>query len=219
MTEGIKATNNKKKIPGGMFNVSIDDDLTIVRANDYFYQLFGYTREEAEKEGFNNLRQRVPPQDQDSLRGRIIKVIQVKRDEFDLEFQGVHKSNSLLWLLVRGWYDEDTKEIKGVLIDITKRKSREESAKTAELDRTKDELKKEYFRDSLTGLLNRKGIMESFASLIERRGGELHGFLMIDLDDFKTHNDHVGICLEIKFWGKSQKSSRDFLEAKILWGV
>ncbi len=218
MTEGIKATNNKKKIPGGMFNVSIDDDLTIVRANDYFYQLFGYTREEAEKEGFNNLRQRVPPQDQDSLRGRIIKVIQVKRDEFDLEFQGVHKSNSLLWLLVRGWYDEDTKEIKGVLIDITKRKSREESAKTAELDRTKDELKKEYFRDSLTGLLNRKGIMESFASLIERRGEELHGFLMIDLDDFKTHNDHGGHLFGDKVLGEVAKKLQGLFRSEDIVG-
>jgi len=192
MAGGIKVTKNKKNIPGGLFTVSIDDDLTIIRANDYFYQLFGYTREEAEKESFSDLRQRIPAQDQDNLRRRIIKVIQVKKDEFDLEFQGMHKNNSLLWLLVRGRYDEDTRELNGVLIDITKRRRREESAKAAELDKTKEELKKEYFRDSLTGLLNRKGIMESFTSLMERHGGELHGFLMIDLDDFKTHNDRGG---------------------------
>ena len=192
MAETIKTTNNRKNIPGGLFTVYLDDDLTITGANDYFYQLFGYTRVEAEKEGFNNLRHRIPPQDQERLRRHIIRGIQEKREEFDIEFQGIHKNNNNLWLLARGQYDKATNEIKGILLDITKRKVSRESQTIAELEKTKLELKNEYHRDSLTGLLNRKGIMEAFASLIEDQRDKQHGFMMLDLDDFKTHNDCSG---------------------------
>lgn len=192
MAETTKTTKKRKNIPGGLFTVYLDDDLTIIRANDYFYQLFGYTRVEAEKEGFNNLRHRVPSQDQEHLRKYIIRGIQEKREEFDVEFQGIHKNNSNLWLLARGQYDETTNEMKGILLDITKRKTRLESQTIAELEKTKLELKNQYYRDSLTGLLNRKGIMEAFDLLIEDQSDKQHGFLMLDLDDFKIHNDCSG---------------------------
>ena len=61
-----------------------------------------------------------------------------------------------------------------------------------ELDVIKEKLNDEDYKDSLTGLLNRKGIMEAFASLVERQKDKLHGFLIFDIDDFKTHNDRNG---------------------------
>lgn len=188
----MKVDKRRNVLPGGLFTVSLDEDLTIVNANEYFYQLFGYTKKEAEKEGFKSLRQRIPRDKQGYLKALVLKNIQKRKEYIDIEFQGLHKSNGFLWLLVRGSYNETTREIEGVMLDITSRKRKEELEKNEELDRTKEELKKEYYRDSLTGLLNRKGIIESFDSLLEKHKEGCHGFIMLDIDDFKSHNDRCG---------------------------
>jgi two-component system cell cycle response regulator len=56
------------------------------------------------------------------------------------------------------------------------------------------ELKRDTLHDSLTGVLNRLGFMERFASqaaLLSRRPGAL-SLLMIDVDGFKAVNDQYG---------------------------
>lgn len=192
MAEEVRISDIRKNIPGGLFTLQTNDNFKIILANDYFYKLFGYTREEAEKEGLENLRKVIEPGELERLKEFFAESIREKRDEIDVEFQVTHRNGSILWLLSRGHYDENTKQIKCVLLDITENKKRQELENIAELDKTKKELKNEYYRDSLTGLFNRKGIMESFTSLIEKQKDKLHGFLMIDLDDFKAHNDRSG---------------------------
>lgn len=53
-------------------------------------------------------------------------------------------------------------------------------------------LQKDAFTDALTGVGNRRGLMERWNKEIEDDPGQTIGFLMIDLDQFKPINDTYG---------------------------
>ena len=63
-----------------------------------------------------------------------------------------------------------------------------------ELNRAKDQFKKLSIKDSLTGLLNRRGFNTSVENQLKRssRDGSYSFMIFIDLDDFKQINDTYG---------------------------
>ena len=192
MSEGKKTVGKAPNIPGGLFTVIANEDLTLVRANGFFYGLFGYTAEDAGQEGFLGLRAHAYPADHKALRRSIKKGIYTHGEEFEMEFRGLHRDGTMRWFLARCRYWKDSHEITGVLLDITDRKEKEEEVRKEQIEKTRAVFRKEYYRDPLTGLYNRKGVMEAFASLISVKTESHHGFIMIDLDNFKAHNDYGG---------------------------
>jgi diguanylate cyclase (GGDEF)-like protein/PAS domain S-box-containing protein len=164
----------------------------LVRANGFFYSLFGYTAEGAGQEGFLGLRAHTHLADHKALRRSIKKGIYTHGEEFEMEFRGMHRDGTVRWFLARCRYWKDSHEITGVLLDITDRKEKEEEVRKEQIEKTRAVFRKEYYRDPLTGLYNRKGVMEAFASLISVNTESHHGFIMIDLDNFKAHNDYGG---------------------------
>jgi len=83
-----------------------------------------------------------------------------------------------------------------VVRDVTERKAAEDKLRqqTSELEHLHANLKEIAFRDSLTGLLNRRGFQEHAEQMIKTasRRGESVALLMIDLDHFKQVNDCFG---------------------------
>ncbi|MFN6951633.1 MAG: diguanylate cyclase [Albidovulum sp.] len=58
--------------------------------------------------------------------------------------------------------------------------------------RMRDELRSQAVRDPLTGLYNRRYMMDRLRSLSERRQGQGFALISIDIDRFKTFNDNHG---------------------------
>lgn len=115
-----------ESLPCGVCQVMLDDDLTVVYANRFYYKLYGYTPQNAAEEGFTNAKFILPATDY----ARIIKAVKehIKQGhrEFQLEFQGEHKSGKLMWLLVRCAYDPNQPEsMLCALIDIAEQKRME----------------------------------------------------------------------------------------------
>ncbi len=192
MNEREKTVGKAPNIPGGLFTVKANEDLTLVRANGFFYGLFGYTAEEADREGFLGLRAHTHPSDHKLLRRNIKKGIYSQEEEFEVEFRGIYRDETIRWFLARCRYFRESHQITGVLLDVTDRRKKEEAVRKEQIEKTRAVFRKEYYRDPLTGVYNRKGIMEAFDSLVDVDKEAHHGFLMIDLDNFKAHNDFGG---------------------------
>src|SRR3954465_6070535 len=63
-----------------------------------------------------------------------------------------------------------------------------------ELFRSREQLRRQATIDSLTGLLNRRAIIDSLSEELARagRGDSSTGILMLDIDNFKHINDYYG---------------------------
>ena len=91
-------TNN---IQGGMQICDFNANFTIRYANDSFYEMIGYTREEV-KELFANLHTEfVYDEDIEKLNFEIDKQLK-NRPCFSVEYRLVHKSGSIVWVLDNG---------------------------------------------------------------------------------------------------------------------
>ncbi len=72
--------------------------------------------------------------------------------------------------------------------------ARQLSEKNAELERLNEELQRAVSTDPLTGISNRRHLMEILSEFHAQRAGEgaRYGLLMIDIDHFKRFNDRFG---------------------------
>jgi diguanylate cyclase (GGDEF)-like protein/PAS domain S-box-containing protein len=161
--------------------VVLDGDDRVVRANDEFQRMFGYSLEEARGRTINELI--VPEEQRASAYGLTHAVARGQQVEEEAIRQ--RKDGSTLHVSILGtpvMAAGDQVAVYGIYRDITAQKEAEEA------------LRRLSTTDELTGLFNRRGfflVAEQQRRLAMRRKAELL-LLYIDVDDFKLINDTWG---------------------------
>ncbi|WP_195521984.1 sensor domain-containing diguanylate cyclase, partial [Hungatella hathewayi] len=114
-------------VPCGICQVALDDDLTILYANRFYYDIYGYTPQNAEEQGFINVRFILPEEEYPEIHRKVLDYAGAGTTKFQMEFRGKHRTGKVLWLLVQCTYNPDTPEyILCSLMDIGDRKRMEE---------------------------------------------------------------------------------------------
>lgn len=114
-------------VPCGICQVALDDDLTILYANRFYYDIYGYTPQNAEEQGFINVRFILPEEEYSEIHRKVLDYAGAGTTKFQMEFRGKHRTGKVLWLLVQCTYNPDTPEyILCSLMDIGDRKRMEE---------------------------------------------------------------------------------------------
>ncbi|HUP91628.1 MAG TPA: sensor domain-containing diguanylate cyclase [Solimonas sp.] len=154
------------------------------------YELIGYVPDEIAP-GWENMIDLLHPEDRE-------RALQAVKEGFrsgvlDVEFRVLTRHKGYRWFHSRGrghtGPDGSYTRFVGALADIDDR----HRAQT-ELSTARDELTRLAYRDSLTGLYNRRHFDEQLASECERaqRNTQPLSLLLLDLDHFKAYNDHYG---------------------------
>ena len=150
-------------------------------------EIMGVSHEEGKKPCRNCWFERIHPEDKETVIDELNAHLQGETNHFENEHRVLHGKDEYRWVLIRGLAvkDESGKALRiaGSLTDIDERKLAEAK------------LEHDAVHDALTGLPNRKCLMNRLARSIERkRHNKSYGFatLFIDLDRFKTINDSMG---------------------------
>ncbi|WP_428847795.1 diguanylate cyclase domain-containing protein [Shewanella abyssi] len=145
--------------------------------------LLGYTIDELAAH-IDSWKANLHPDDRDWVIANFDDHVKGKTESYQVTHRMLHKDGSVSWVSDRGRiveFDEDGQPLRimGTHIDITQEKRYEQG------------LSELANKDPLTGLLNRKALLEAYeqSKIQEHAGGAL---LFIDLDDFKVINDHYG---------------------------
>lgn len=114
-------------VPCGICQVALDDDFTILYANRLYYDIYGYTAENASEMGFKNVRFILPESVYAVIHQTVLGHVEQRKRNFQLEYQGENSSGKLLWLLVQCAYDPAKPgSMLCTLVDIADRKRMEE---------------------------------------------------------------------------------------------
>ena len=114
-----------KIIPGGIAKVYGNDKFTIHYADDTFYQIIGYTKEEFLKDYNNNAKFLIHPDDLNS----VIRTFKFQLDNgqpFKSEFRAITKDSKIIWVYAKGntlSINKDISLYNFIFTDITKSKN------------------------------------------------------------------------------------------------
>jgi diguanylate cyclase (GGDEF)-like protein/PAS domain S-box-containing protein len=128
----------------------------------------------------------VHPDDADRVREVFSRALASTAQSYEVEFRLLHKDGHHVPVLSRGFILRDAQgrplRVSGTKTDLTERKQAESNIHQLA-----------YF-DYLTGLPNRRSLMEELHRLLLRsaRTGEIGALLFLDLDNFKVLNDTLG---------------------------
>ncbi|MBS7008853.1 MAG: diguanylate cyclase [Anaerostipes sp.] len=89
----------------GICRVLLDENFTLLYANPFYYHIYGYTPENAHSLGFDNARHVIEDDIFEEIHTIIMEHIRKNDRHFEVEYHGLHRSGSSLWLLVRCTYD------------------------------------------------------------------------------------------------------------------
>lgn len=138
LQQRVKSRNTRLQalidsLPGGICKVSADDALRLIHANSFFYHMLGYTQEQAQALGFQDMSYVVYPPDLPLVRESVRENVGQAATIFELEHRFLHRSGQVLWGLSRCNYDPAAPgELACVLLDITPRKAMEEQLRLSE---------------------------------------------------------------------------------------
>lgn len=130
-TQELETLTNS--IPGGVAKIFIGSNISILFANDGYYELIGYTRDEYIALGKRALAKIIHPRDID----RVLSYLRAnahKNYPIKIEYRVVHKDKNISWVLLHGNRVDDeiiTPVFQCVFIDITHSK---ELQRTLELE-------------------------------------------------------------------------------------
>ncbi|MDD2220657.1 MAG: diguanylate cyclase [Clostridia bacterium] len=121
-----------RTVPSGICKCLLDDRLTIVYANDFFYQLSGYTPLNAAAAGLKDVAFLLSEEDFTQARRIIADNLRKGDYHFELEVRQRHRNGYLIWVLSRCSYDTQTKMLICAVLDITDRKEAERRLQISE---------------------------------------------------------------------------------------
>lgn len=94
--------------------------------NPFYYQINGYTPKSVQKPGFSNIKFILPETVFDAVHSQVMEHVNKKDTLFELEYQGLHKSGTPLWLLARCTFDpQHPQSITCILVGIAEHKQLE----------------------------------------------------------------------------------------------
>lgn len=161
----------------GMAHVAPDGSFTLV--NDRFCEIAGYSREELRAGGFQQI---THPDDLDTDLSHLRDLVEGQIRSYAMEKRYIRRDGTIVWVnltvsLVR--HADGTPDFfVSVIEDISARKIAETAARS----------------DALTGVLNRRGLIEELDRLLvdQRDSDRSLGVILLDLDGFKAVNDQYG---------------------------
>lgn len=155
--------------------------------NDRSAAILGHTLAELEPSTLLSWRERMHPEDRVEAEQRLARHFAGAHDVYEHEFRMRHRDGTWVWVLARGKVfarDDQGRPLRmyGIHSDITVRKQMEEQIRDLAI------------RDPLTGLHNRRYVMDRLQELLGeyRRDGRDFCIALIDIDFFKKVNDVHG---------------------------
>lgn len=119
---------------GGIFKARMDDTFTVLFANDSYYALHGYTKEQMQKEINNEAIQVVHPDDLQRISQQLHHAMESKKSNVSFEYRIIRRDGKIIWLLMSAGFSETPQGtmLSGMVIDITQRKEMEQQLRWSE---------------------------------------------------------------------------------------
>jgi diguanylate cyclase (GGDEF)-like protein/PAS domain S-box-containing protein len=172
-------------IPGAMYRCGLDSDWDMEFISDNIESISGYPASEFIQSSVRTFASIIHPDDRDGVEQAVGDAV-ARGEPYILEYRIVGADGGVRWVYEKGqgvfgpegtvlWLD-------GAIFDVTERKLLQE------------QLAKQAFYDSLTGLANRALFHDRADHALSRVARHGHGIamLLLDLDRFKVINDSLG---------------------------
>jgi diguanylate cyclase (GGDEF)-like protein/PAS domain S-box-containing protein len=172
-------------IPGAMYRCGLDSDWDMEFISDNIESISGYPASEFIQSSVRTFASIIHPDDREGVEQTVGDAV-ARGEPYILEYRIVGADGGIRWVYEKGqgvfgpegtvlWLD-------GAIFDVTERKLLQE------------QLAKQAFYDSLTGLANRALFHDRADHALARvaRHGERIAMLLLDLDRFKIINDSLG---------------------------
>ncbi len=113
---------------GGIFQARLTEGFPLLYANEYYYQLHGYTKEEFETLFHNKAKDVVVPEDVAAVSQKLQKAIEKKQTSVTLEYRVLRKDGKRAWLYASAGLTHTSGEslLSGMVINIDERKNFEQ---------------------------------------------------------------------------------------------
>lgn len=128
----IETVNNS--IQAGIVRCDYDDRLEIIYANDGFFRMTGYTREQFKQEHGNSIGEIIHSDDIKSMNENLERQLAVGNTTVNVN-RIIGRDGDFIWVLAKGtivYKHDNLPEFRGVLIDITEQKNIEDALRVSE---------------------------------------------------------------------------------------
>ena len=134
LAEDVSSLKNLlASVPAGICVFRLDEALTIIQANEVFYEIFGYTSETAAAEGFTSLRSPVVDDGQARMREMDDRLMDENGGVYEMELNIHTRTGDRKTILCKFYYEgAESGHVTSNVVDITDRKLMEEELRISE---------------------------------------------------------------------------------------